>query len=151
MIEVNNLTKRDIDKNFVKKILKRVLEGEGIEEEVELSIAFVGPSRMRNLNSQYRGKNRVTDVLSFPEKEILFEKFGKHNQKKVKGLGEIVLCPRRVLKNSKNFSRTFEKEMAFCLIHGLLHLLGYEHEKEEKEAKDMEKKQNFYLNKVKFS
>ena len=148
MIEINNLTTNEVDEEFLRKIVIAVLEGEKIGTEVELSIAFLGPRRMRNLNRRYRRKNRVTDVLAFPESEIVFEKFKAEPFQKIKGLGEIVICLRKVKKNAKRFSTSFEKELATCLIHGLLHLLGYKHERGGDEAKKMEAKQNYYLKKI---
>lgn len=127
MIEINNLTSNLIEEEFLKKVAKIVLERE--KKEGEISLALVGPGRMRKLNKKYRGKNRVTDVLAFPGN----------------GLGEIVICLREVKKNAKRFGSTFEKELAKVLIHGILHLLGYDHEKSEKEAKEMEEKENQYL------
>ena len=128
MIEINNLTTNQVDEDFLKKITKIVLENEK-KSESDLSIALVGQGRMRELNKKYRGKNRVTDVLSFSGN----------------GLGEIVICLREVKKNAKRFNSTFKKELATCLIHGILHLLGYDHEISEEKARLMEKKQNYYL------
>jgi len=130
MIEVNNLTTVQIDKEFFKEITEKVLEGEK-QENKNLSIALVGQGRIRELNKRYRGKNRATDVLAFPNKEL--------------GLGEIVICLREVKKNARRFSSTFEKELARVLIHGILHLLGYDHEKSDAQAKKTEEKQNYYL------
>ena len=89
MIEINNLTTVLLDEGFFKKVIAAVLKGEGVQEPVELSLAFIGPGRMRKLNKRYRGKNRVTDVLSFNA--------GKNSP----ALGEIVICLREVNKNAK--------------------------------------------------
>lgn len=143
MIEINNLTTVQIDKEFFKEITEKVLEGEKQETTTHpprppaerapknLSIALVGQGRIRELNKRYRGKNRATDVLAFPNREL--------------GLGEIVICLREVKKNAKKFSSTFEKELVRVLIHGILHLLGYDHEKSDAQTKKMEEKQNYYL------
>lgn len=147
MIEINNLTTNPVDEDFLKKIVSIVLEGEKIVKEVELSIALIGPGRMRKINRRYRGKNRVTDVLAFPESKILLEKFKVGVVKKVQGLGEIVICLREVKKNAKRFNLSSEKELARVLIHGMLHLLGYDHEK-AKEAKKIKEKEDFYLSKT---
>jgi rRNA maturation RNase YbeY len=144
MIEINNLTTKPIDENFLKKIAEKVLEKEG-KRGANLSLALVGSGRMRKLNKKYRGKNRVTDVLAFPESKVFLEKFQVGPLKKFSGLGEIVICLREVKKNAKRLNLTFEKELATCLIHGILHLLGYDHEKSKEAAKEMEEKQNYYL------
>jgi len=135
MIEINNLTTRAIDENFLRKTAKSVLGSEDVNRASGLSIVLIGSRRMRKLNQKYRGKNRVTDVLSFagPTK---------------KNLGEIVLCLQEIGKNAKKANSSFEKELTSCLIHGLLHLLGYEHEKSGEEAGKMEKRQEGYLLKV---
>ena len=121
MIEINNLTTAVVDEDFLKKVAEIVLEGEKTKE-VELSIALVGQGRIRELNKRYRGKNRATDVLSF-----LYD-----------GSGDIVICLGEVKKNAKRFGTTFKKELARVLIHGVLHLLGYDHEKKEIGAKEVE-------------
>ena len=131
MIEINNLTTVSINEEFLKKISEKVLKREK-QENKNLSIALVGQGRIRELNKKYRGKNRVTDVLSFPGN----------------GLGEIVICLREVKKNAKRFGSTFEKELARVLIHGILHLLGYNHEKSEEEAKKMREKEEYYLSQI---
>lgn len=148
MIEINNLTTVEIDEKFLKKVAKKVLK-EGDEEGSNLSVAIIGPGRMRELNKKYRGKNRVTDVLSFPGSKALSEKFQVGPLKKMEGLGEIAICLREVKKNAKRFGFVFEEELARVLIHGILHLLGYNHEKNEKKAKEMEEKQNYYLKIIK--
>jgi len=131
MVEINNLTAVQIDKKFLEKVCQKVLESEKRENK-DLSIALVGRGRIRELNKKYRKKNRATDILAFPGD----------------GLGEIVICLREVKKNAKKYKASFEKELARVLIHGLLHLLGYNHEKSEKAAQKMEEKQNYYLEKI---
>jgi len=168
MIEINNLTTVQIDEEFLKKIAQKVLEGESAirqlaerKEESNLSIALVGQGRIRELNKRYRGKNRVTDVLAFPNKDYNPPTTSSQPSVGPLGLGEMVICLREVKKNAKKFSSTFEKELVRVLIHGILHLLGYDHEKGEKTAKEveetkassspfaaarvMEGKQNYYL------
>jgi len=142
MIEINNLTAVRIDEEFLGKVAKKVLEGEK-KEEANLSIALVGQGRMRELNKRYRGKNKVTDVLAFNENKIPISQF--LIPKSIKGLGEVIICLREVKKNAKRYKSTFKKELAQVLIHGTLHLLGYDHEKLEKEAKEMEEKQGHYF------
>jgi probable rRNA maturation factor len=112
MIEINNLTRKNINKKPLEELAKKVLKGENKGEE--LSIAFVGKKRIRDLNKKYRKQDRATDVLSFGD-----------------GLNEIVICLDEVGKG----------DLAKILIHGILHISGYEH------GEQMDKKQNYYLNK----
>lgn len=138
MIEINNLTARTVSEEFIVNVAKLVLKGEN-KKNASLSIALVGPKIIKALNKKYRGKNRATDVLAFCENSKL---------KTPGGLGETVICPGEVDKNAKRFGFTFKKELARVLIHGLLHLLGYDHERSEKEAKKMERKQEYYLSQL---
>ncbi len=148
MIEINNLTTNQIDEEFLKKVCQRVLKEEKLKNETELSIALIGQGKMRKLNKRYRNKNKVTDVLAFSELKTLKGKFGTGSFQKVHGLGEIVLCLREIKKNAKKFNSIFEKELNRCLIHGILHLLGYDHEKSEAEAEKMRKKEEYYFGKI---
>ncbi|MCX6759085.1 MAG: rRNA maturation RNase YbeY [Candidatus Nealsonbacteria bacterium] len=131
MIEINNLTTNQIDREFLEKVAKKVLMGEN-KKKLELSIVLVGQARIRKLNKKYRQNYRSTDVLSFS----------------YDGSGDIVICLGEVKKNAKRYNSTFRKELAKVLIHGILHLLGYDHEKSEKAAKEMEEKQEHYLRKI---
>jgi len=147
MIEINNLTGNKIDEEEVKKIVGAVLSKEGRKGDV--SIAFIGPGRMRKLNKKYRKVNRATDVLSFSEREVEFGAFAIGDIKKSGTLGEIVVCPREILKVSRRGGAEFQKEISRVLIHGALHLLGYDHEQSEKESDIMKKKEEEYLEKSK--
>ena len=143
MIEVNNLTPLSgVNKKFLKGVAKIVLKGEN-KKEARLSIALVGEGRIKELNKKYRGKNRATDVLAFGQNQK-FLVFPKSELE----LEEVIICLRVVKKNAKKYNIAFKKELARVLIHGILHLLGYEHEKDEREAKKMEKKQKYYLSQI---
>ena len=125
MIEINNLTNFTVDKKFLTGVAKKVLKGENRERE-NISIAFVSSDEIKKLNQKYRKKNKPTDVLSF----------GKISGFK-SDLAEVVICPEVVKKN--------KEELAKVLVHGILHILGYEHEKSEKKAMQMEEKEKHYL------
>jgi len=142
MIEINNLTSVSINNSFFKKVARIVLNKEK-RKNLELSVAFVNKNKIKELNKKYRGKDRPTDVLSFNQLEFV----GKKSKAK-KMLGEIIICPQEVKKNVIKFKMSFEEEMINCLVHGILHLIGYDHENFLKEAKLMEKKQKYYFSKI---
>lgn len=130
MIEINNLFKGEekIDKAFIKKTAENVLKEEGVfNKNMEISIAIVDSLEIKKINNQYRKKNKPTDVLSF----------GKIGE----DLLEIVICPKEVKKNGK----VFKEELKRVVIHGILHLIGYDHEKSKKEALEMFAKQDKYF------
>ncbi len=149
MIEINNLTNKSLDEAFFKKIVKMVLKEEG-EEDSSLSLALVSQTEIKKINKEYRGKNKATDVLSFLEPNSLKKKFGKNAEqiKKISGLGEIIICLQEVKENAEKFDSSFNKELARVFIHGILHLLGYNHEENEREAKKMEAKEEYYLSQI---
>lgn len=120
MIEVNNLTKRKIDGIFLKKIAKKILKSEN-KEGLDVSIGIVGKEEIRELNNKYREKDQPTDVLSFRYEDS----------------GEIVLCPEVIKQNAETFKTSFPKELTRILVHGLLHLAGYNHS-------EMREKQDYY-------
>jgi len=110
MIEVNNLTELKIGGRFFKKLAEDVFKKE--KTQPDLSIALVGSKEIKALNGKYRKKDRPTDVLSF--------QYGTS--------GEIVICPEVVKANAKKYRSVFKKELARVLIHGILHILGYNHQ-----------------------
>jgi len=128
MIEINNLTNFAVDKKLLKGVAKKVLKGENREIE-NISIAFVSSDEIKKLNQKYRKKNKATDVLSFG-KTLDFKS----------DTAEIIICPEVVKKNKDKLEK--------MVIHGVLHILGYDHEKTKKQAEEMEKKQEKYLSKI---
>lgn len=100
-----------------------------------VSIAFVGENTIKKLNKEYRGIDGVTDVLTF-----IYRDDDQY--------GEIVMCPSKITRNARKFSETFEKELYRTLIHGLLHLSGYDHERDNAQADDMMKLQEYFLNSI---
>lgn len=110
MVELNNLTPARIDKNLFQKIAERVLRKE--KSKISLSVAFVGQKEIRQLNKKYRKKDKPTDVLSFF--------YGK--------TGEVVICPDVVNLNAKEYGASPKEELKRVLIHGILHILGYNHQ-----------------------
>ncbi len=127
-IDINNLTSFKINGSFLKKIIEKILRKEG-KNDCSVSIALVDEKKIKEINKKYRKREKVTDVLSFSYCES--DGFCKDCM-----LGEIIVCPSQVKKE--------KKELTEVLIHGVLHLLGYDHEKNEKEAKIMEKKEKNY-------
>lgn len=100
----------------------------------ELSVLFVSSRRMKLLNTKYRGICKDTDVLSFPLRD-------KGLQYGPVMLGDIVISVPKALQQAKEFKVTFYEELLRLLIHGLLHLTGYDHEINAYQKKKMENKE----------
>lgn len=139
MIEINNLTKTRIEEKRLKQAAEAALK-EIKKEKAEVSLALVGEKRMRALNKMYRGEDKPTDVLSFSQIER-GKKFVKAPEKNIR-LGEVVICLAVARKQAKRSKHSLLKELIILLIHGILHLAGYEHERSAREAKRMEKIQS---------
>jgi probable rRNA maturation factor len=97
--------------------------------QVELSIALIGNPEIQELNARYRKKNEPTDVLSFPSGDPLV-----HG---VELLGDVVISLEQAEKQARKKKQKLEQELETLLIHGILHLLGYDHERSQRDAKIM--------------
>ena len=128
-----------ISQERLEKVGQWVLNAEG-RSGAAVSIHCVGEKRIRQLNRQWRGKDEVTDVLSFATSEgkILSD---------TKDYGDIFLCIPELKRQARRFQMSESEEMARMLIHGLLHLFGYDHTK-KLDAKKMFAKQEKYLEHV---
>jgi len=135
----------------------------GVKDKTEISLAIVGDGRMRKLNKIYRGRNRATDVLAFGDKSVLpylakaFPRLRKGRDiefveppDKIKRLGEVIICYPRAKKQAKRLGHPLKKELTILLIHGILHLLGYDHEQNKQEAKEMKAMEEKILKKVNY-
>ncbi|MBI5071692.1 rRNA maturation RNase YbeY [Candidatus Falkowbacteria bacterium] len=130
-IEINQKVGKKLNEKLVNKIINLTLEKVGVQE-AEISVAFVGDAEMKKMNKQYRGKNKTTDVLSF-----VYETYDSRQKKPLQG--EIIISYPQAARQARC---GLGEEIKFLLIHGLLHLCGYDHEKSLKEAEQMEKQQN---------
>lgn len=99
------------------------------QDRSELTVALVGDAEMRPLNRQYRKKNQTTDVLSF----IAAETFPSGTVL----LGDVIISVEQARRQAAQRQKTLKSEMTVLLIHGILHLLGYDHERSERQAKIM--------------
>ena len=110
--------------------------------QVELTIMFCGRTKIQSLNKSYRQKDKVTDVLSFPLQETLRPMDPKSNLfGPLIHLGDVVICKEVAREQSKRLGVTYIEELRHLFIHGLLHLVGFDHEislKEEELMRDWE-------------
>jgi len=111
----------------------------GLEEEKEVSLILVSLEEIHRMNKEYRGLDRPTDVISFEETDEEDENY----------LGDIFICIDKVYEQAKSYEHSNEREFAFLLLHGILHLSGYDHIEKEDEI-IMFKKQDELLEKLGF-
>ena len=112
---------------YLKKVLKAALKHEKINNAV-FSVIFVNEHDIKKINNSYRNIDKVTDVISFA-----FEDNGKLVYNNVRLLGEIYICIPRMIEQAKEYGHSEKRELSFLAVHGLLHLLGYDHMKKEDE------------------
>jgi probable rRNA maturation factor len=113
-----------------------------------LQLHLVGDTRMRNLNSEYRGKDKLTDVLSFPMYEDLRKLDSIDVWLPEMELGDVVICKSVTIKQCAEFGISFTEEFIHLLVHGFLHILGMDHEISAKEEKLMQKHEAILLERM---
>lgn len=125
----------------VRAIAAHVLTAEGVERDVEISLSYVDEDEMHELNDEWRGIDRTTDVLSF-ECDSAFDEDIPLDE--VLELGDVILAPEVIARQAPGFGNIPADECRLMLVHGLLHLLGYDHI-EDDEAEEMEAREDAIL------
>ncbi len=122
-----------LDKIQVKSRTVKVLKALQLEN-IELSVLITNDAKIRELNYNYREQDKSTDVLSFPQEEDAIDENGNRL------LGDVVLSAETAKKQAEEHHLTLDQELMLLIIHGVLHLLGYDHEQSRKDAAFMKKK-----------
>ncbi|MGI6678317.1 MAG: rRNA maturation RNase YbeY [Dehalobacterium sp.] len=129
-------------------VVQEVLQLEADHMEWEVSILLVDDEEIRSLNREYRGIDRPTDVLSFAMAEDVedldFPEFMVPEDNYI--LGDIVISVETAQKQGREFGHSLEREMGYLAVHGMLHLLGYDHETEVERAQMRKKEEEVLLN-----
>lgn len=143
-------TMKVLEKEYFQKTLKLKLKD---KKKMRLSwdMTLCGKQKITTLNTKYRGKNKITDVLSFPVHE-----WGAREASLQKllstythvHLGDIFICLEQAKKQATHFSISLEHEIIHLLVHGIFHLLGFDHERSAKDEKIMQKWEKKCLDKI---
>lgn len=131
---------RYITKDFIKKIATEILEMLNLEG-VEISITLTDNKTIKQLNNQWRNKDKPTDVLSFPMEECIGYRY--------RLLGDVVISLPFAKRQAQEIGLTYKEEILRLLIHGILHLIGYDHEKSEEDERIMFEIQEKIFEKIK--
>lgn len=145
-IEIND------DREFLDKQVKKIIvdllqtaaEMEELDDECELSLSFVDNETIHQLNREYRGVDRPTDVISFALEEGEEMEITGVDLPRV--LGDIIISVPKAREQANDYGHSFLRELGFLAVHGFLHLLGYDHITEEDE-KEMFRRQEEILQK----
>ncbi len=115
------------DYDYLDSLIERVLTREKATDSV-FSIIFVDNEKIHELNKQFRGVDRPTDVISFALEDAEEEFLST-----IRVLGDIYISIPKMQEQAKEYGHSEKRELAFLVVHGLLHLLGYDHQTEEEE------------------
>ena len=112
------------------------LEGEGIDPQTaSISVSFVDKAEIKKLNKEYRGVDKITDVLSFPLYESgCIPEPDELEEGEELALGDVVICEEVCEAQAKEYGHSIEREIIYLFTHSVFHLLGYDHETEEDKA-----------------
>ena len=130
----NKQDKIDLDLEFWEEFALKTLKLVDEPDNAEVSLSFVDNNEIQQLNKDFRNIDKPTDVLSFP--------FDNSFNLPIRVLGDVVISTEKAKFQSEEYGHSLEREIGFLMIHGILHLLGYDHENEEdeKEMFDLQKK-----------
>lgn len=117
------------DYDYLNGVIDATLKHEKVKKAI-LSIVFVNDEEIKHINREYRGIDKVTDVISFA-----FEDNEEIEYNNVRVLGDIYICIPRMLEQADSYGHSEKRELSFLTIHGLLHLLGYDHMTKDDEEK----------------
>lgn len=139
MKEISQIEYLDIEKNEeYEEVIKEVITKCFLEEKLNntniyVSITLTNPENIRKINKNYRKVDTETDVLSFPmfEKDEIDEIIQSNEYDTYDILGDIVISIDRVKKQATEYGHSFKRELAYMVVHGFYHLMGYDHIKEE--------------------
>jgi len=134
-----------IDKRWLRRLVKQSIAAHGIGTEVELSLLITDDATVHELNKKYRGKDKTTDVLSFA---LEADKRGDASAGFVMPpgemvhLGEVIVSYPKAVEQAAERKHPVEDELALLVVHGVLHLLGYDHDKpgREREMRSLEQR-----------
>ncbi len=154
-MEINVLVDRGLEGclevSWLKSVAEKVLVAQGVDSRAELGLVIVGQERVRQLNLSYLGKDEPTDVLSFamlPEQPRGDLAPFVAPPDGIKHLGEVIISYPQAVIQPKEHQHSIKREIAILIIHGVLHVLGYEHDKPEPE-REMRAREAEILNYIK--
>lgn len=133
---------------LMQRVMEQVLRDEGIEMEVMAGVTFVDPDRIREINHSFRKIDSVTDVLSFPMIDGVLAKASPaallgcvDPESGALELGDLVICVARAEEQAAEYGHSVRRELGYLAAHGMLHLLGYDHEDEEERVEMREREE----------
>ena len=116
------------DYSYLNEVIEHTLENEKVHN-ADFALIFIDDEKMRELNNEYRGIDRTTDVLSFALED------NQEIELPIRELGDIFISIPKMKAQAKEYGHSEKRELSFLVVHGLLHLLGYDHTRSEEDEK----------------
>lgn len=127
-------------KNKIRIAVRETLKAQRERGDFEVSVSFVSNDEIKSLNKDYRNKDSVTDVLSFPLDDV--------GEDGYRILGDIVLSTKKIIEQALEFNHSFDRELIYMVVHSMLHLLGYDH-MNPREKVEMRSREKVIMQKLK--
>lgn len=147
---LENETDRSVGEDMVEELVKvceEVMKNEECNFDAQISFTFTDNESIREINREYRGIDKATDVLSFPMLEFDGETDAEYETEDgMVLLGDIVISLERAQEQAEEYGHSMRRELAFLTAHSMLHLLGYDHVDDPEGERQMIEKQNAALN-----
>ena len=154
-ITLKGVEEKDSHEDLIDRVVEKCFEIENLDEnKVYVAITLTTPEEIREINKEFRKIDKETDVLSFPifeKKDIdMLRKNGEIVDEDMPQdvLGDIIISMKKVEEQAKEYGHSVERELAYMVVHGFYHLMGYDHIKEE-DKKKMRPKEEKILNDLK--
>lgn len=145
-IEFLEIPQTDDYNGLIDMVLGECFKEENLlDSKLYISVILTNPDEIQQMNKEYRKIDKTTDVLSFPMYER--DEIPHLNKEIEEPIGDIVISVERVRKQAKEYEHSFERELAYMLVHGFYHIMGYDH-MEEMKKKEMRAKEDVILNRL---
>ena len=140
-IQIDEQFVDQIDESLIERSVGAVLANEGVTGEIEISVLVTDDTTLHQLNRDYRGVDAPTDVLSFGDDEDGDAPSFVYAPDAPRYLGDLAISFERVLEQASDYGHSPQRELAYLVAHGTLHLLGYDHERGPDDAAAMRERE----------
>lgn len=140
-----NIDEKEEYINLIQTVVETCFKVEKLDKiNLYISVTLTTPEEIRKINNEFRNIDKETDVLSFPmfEKNEIDELVQAQNNQIPETIGDIVISIDRVTEQAKEYGHSFERELAYMVVHGFYHLIGYDHMQEDEKQVMREKEEN---------
>ncbi|MFA5055179.1 MAG: rRNA maturation RNase YbeY [Dehalococcoidia bacterium] len=146
-IDIKPLYRRRLTQKWLREVVATTLSTQKVNRPVELSLLITGDDEVHRLNRDYRGVDKTTDVITFALTEDRDDTEFVTPPDKISRLGEVIISYPQAASQARENKQTIKAELAWLVVHGLLHLLGYDHQDDASEAA-MRKREDIILRKI---